>query len=430
MASRFRCAVSSNAQCRLRSELGEAGEVPDGALQPRVNRRRALRVEPVREDTGVVTELSWVIPRDRTAAEADQLSESERREAIFILDPVRMGGPGGGLDPADPAHRFGDHWILRRIGHRTSAAHRRILLEDAASIPTRPASATAAVHGAGERIAVHLTILPPMDKIMQDQIRQLQTSVRYQRYAILALSAVVVAGGLAAASRPSGDGNFEKISCRELVVLDKDGKRRIVATTRSDGFAGIGLSDKSGVLRVNACTDPDGAASLLVSDRDSVPRIGIVTQAKGDASMDLCDRDGKRRISGGTTSSGQASWIWYDKDEKRRLAAATLANGNSSLELFDRNGRKRIEAGAPADGTAGVRWFDKDEKVRIRTWTSDVAASTDWLDRDGILRILSTTHSDDQTAVFAISDTTGAPRVVSATAANGTAALPTVDFKK
>jgi hypothetical protein len=34
--------------------------------------------------------------------------------------------------PRDFAHRFNNHWIIGRIGYRTPAAHRRILLGEAA----------------------------------------------------------------------------------------------------------------------------------------------------------------------------------------------------------------------------------------------------------------------------------------------------------
>jgi len=73
-----------------------------------------------------------------------------------------------------------------------------------------------------------------MDNI-QDQIRALQTSVRRQRFAIVALATILAGSALIGAVRPAGDATFDTITCKEWRVVDKDGMLRINAATNADG---------------------------------------------------------------------------------------------------------------------------------------------------------------------------------------------------
>jgi len=52
------------------------------------------------------------------------IEQSQRRRGDRCADPNRA--------ERDFARRFNNHWIIGRIGYRTPAAHRRILLEEAA----------------------------------------------------------------------------------------------------------------------------------------------------------------------------------------------------------------------------------------------------------------------------------------------------------
>ena len=130
---------------------------------------------------------------------------------------------------------------------------------------------------------------------IQQQIGALQTSVKRQRFAIIALAGIIVAGGFVAAVRPVGDATFDTITCKGWNVVDKDGKERIVAGTRVDGDAGVQWLDK----------------------------------------------DGKRRIAAATSADGLASVAWRDKDDKTRIVAAIFADGTVALPTKDQNPPKK-----------------------------------------------------------------------------------------
>jgi len=148
-------------------------------------------------------------------------------------------------------------------------------------------------------------------EIIQQQIGALQVivakqqaSVKRQRFAIIALAGIIVAGGFIAAVRPFGDATFDTITCKTWKIIDKDGKMRIGATTDANGYASVQWHDK----------------------------------------------DGKQRIAAATFADGNATVSWLDKDEKLRITATTFSDGFSSLAWFDKNMKTRIEAGITADG--------------------------------------------------------------------------------
>ena len=150
----------------------------------------------------------------------------------------------------------------------------------------------------------------------------MQKSIKRQRFAIIALAGIIVAGGFVAAVRPAGDATFDTITCKQWKVVDAEGKERITAFTNPDGMAGVTWNDK----------------------------------------------DGKKRIAAGTLA-GQASVQWFDKDEKMRIEALTLADGTASVKWVDKDGKPRISAKTLANGSAGVGWLDKEGKVRITAGT-------------------------------------------------------------
>ena len=133
--------------------------------------------------------------------------------------------------------------------------------------------------------------LPGMDNI-QDQIRVLQTSVRRQRFAIVALASILAGSALIGVVRPVGDATFdidtfdiETITCKTLRVVDEDGKVRISAYAEADGSAAVGWYDKDGKVRIAAYTqDADGTAGVAWFDKDEKVRIGAATKADGTVS--------------------------------------------------------------------------------------------------------------------------------------------------
>jgi hypothetical protein len=162
---------------------------------------------------------------------------------------------------------------------------------------------------------------------IQEQIQALQTSVRRQRFANVALASLLAGSVLLGAVSPAGDATFDTITCKEWKVVDKDGKVRIAANTKADGRASVVWADKDGMFRIVASTDAYGAAGVDWYDKDGKFRIIASTDARGGAVVDWKDKDGKTRIAAGTKADGFAGVVWADKDGKDPIIASTLADG-------------------------------------------------------------------------------------------------------
>ena len=158
-----------------------------------------------------------------------------------------------------------------------------------------------------------MSTLRGMDNI-QEQIRVLETSVRRQRFAIVALASILAGSALIGAARPAGDATFDTITCKEWSVVDKSGKERI-----------------------SASTDAKGTAAVVWSDKDGKTRIGAATFADGATSVQWFDKDEKLRISADTTADGNAAVLWSDKDGKTRIRARTNADGTVIYPTKDLN---------------------------------------------------------------------------------------------
>jgi len=139
-----------------------------------------------------------------------------------------------------------------------------------------------------------------MDNV-EEQIRALQTSVRRQRFAIVALA--ILLAFVAEELRPAGDATFHTITCKAWRVVDKDGKERIRAGT-VDGDAGVTWFDTDGKMRIAAFAAADGLARVAWFDKEGKERIGASTFADGLAGIGWLDRDGKERIAAGTQADG------------------------------------------------------------------------------------------------------------------------------
>ena len=170
---------------------------------------------------------------------------------------------------------------------------------------------------------------------LQVIVAKQQVSVKRQRFAIIALAGIIVAGGFIAAVRPAADAIFNTITCKTWVVVDEYGKVRINAFTNPDGLACVGWLDKDGKVRINAFTNPDGQACVGWLDKDGKSRINASTNSDGQACVAWFDKDGKSRINAFTNPDGNAAVQWLDKHEKQRIAAGTLANGTVLLPTTD-----------------------------------------------------------------------------------------------
>jgi hypothetical protein len=157
-----------------------------------------------------------------------------------------------------------------------------------------------------------LGILLRMDNI-QDQIRELQTSVRRQRFAIVALASVSVGAALIGAARPTGDVVFDKITCKSWSVVDVDGKERIAARTKAHGEAGIEWFETGGRMRMEAGIKPDETAWLCLLDKEGNWRLTTSTYFDGTPHVHLSTgKAGSRSIRAGMDRDGAALLQWFE----------------------------------------------------------------------------------------------------------------------
>jgi len=82
------------------------------------------------------------------------------------------------------------------------------------------------------------------------------------------LPQMLLAGSaLIGAVRPAGDATFDKITCKEWVVVDKDGTERIGAATFADGNVSLALATKDKEPRIIAAIKADGGVIYPTKDR-------------------------------------------------------------------------------------------------------------------------------------------------------------------
>jgi hypothetical protein len=166
-----------------------------------------------------------------------------------------------------------------------------------------------------------------MDTI-QDQIRELQTSVRRQRFAIFALASVLTGIALIGAVRPAGDATFDTITCKAWKVVDADGRQRINAGTFPDGFAGVKWSDGDGKERIVAVTTPGGLSFVSLNGGDGKNRIIALTSDGDLAHVSMYDFRGNARITASTRDILHSAGVqWRDYDGKICIVAETAPTG-------------------------------------------------------------------------------------------------------
>ena len=130
---------------------------------------------------------------------------------------------------------------------------------------------------------------------IQDQIRELQTSVRRQRFAIVTLAIILAGSAIIGAVRPAGDATFDTITCKGWQVVDEDGKERIKAFSSANGVA-VAFLDENGNKRITAGTSFRGDAGVEWRDRHETPRMGAVTTADGSAFLGWNSKGGGRHL--------------------------------------------------------------------------------------------------------------------------------------
>ena len=176
---------------------------------------------------------------------------------------------------------------------------------------------------------------------LQVIVAKQQVSVKRQRFAIVALAGVIVAGGFVAAVRPPTSPN----AAAEFFAKQNQQNPYIT----SPNAAAAEFFAKQNQQTPNLIMPNAWAAEFLAKQNRQNQQVQI-----GDATFNtiVCKR-----------------WVVVDQYGKVRIDARTDADGQASVYWLDKDGKLRIGAGTSADGSAAVVWLDKDEKTRIAAGT-------------------------------------------------------------
>ena len=197
---------------------------------------------------------------------------------------------------------------------------------------------------------------------LQVIVAKQQVSVKRQRFAIVALACVIVAGGFVAAVRPPTSPNaaaefFAKQNQQDPYMTSPNAaaaeffakqNQQTPNLSMPNAWAAEFLAKQNRQNQQNqqvqigdATFDTIICKRWVVVDKYGKVRIDARTDADGQASVYWLDKDEKLRIGAGTSADGSAAVVWLDKDEKTRIAAGTFADGTVILPTKDENPPKK-----------------------------------------------------------------------------------------
>jgi hypothetical protein len=149
-------------------------------------------------------------------------------------------------------------------------------------------------------------------------LASLERRLRRQSVALASVSCFAVACVLSAAKSPPGDVAAVSISCRDLKVIDQDGKLRVSVGSVGEGSFGVACFDKDGKPRVGLGLSKDGASSVQLLDREGMVRISARIDPDGYALSQWFDQKGDARIVAGTNRSAVEAPVLPTSDLKSR----------------------------------------------------------------------------------------------------------------
>ena len=129
---------------------------------------------------------------------------------------------------------------------------------------------------------------------IEERLAKLERSCRHRRWVNFALGAVIllIVGVGAAQDRQGG-----KMVLDELVIRDKEGRKRILLGVFPNGTASIAHVDANGKVRIGIATSLDGGAGITHYDANDKMRITTATLPDGGAFITHYDANGKVRIN-------------------------------------------------------------------------------------------------------------------------------------
>lgn len=191
---------------------------------------------------------------------------------------------------------------------------------------------------------------------LETRVTLLERSSRRWRAASICLAAMAVLGGTLAMQSAGPD----ELTLRKLVVVDADGRQRVVVSG-----SGLIFADEAEQPRIVVATLDNGAAAVQHFDADGRRRIAVGTFADGGASVLHLDPERRIRLESGTYPGGVARTTQFDASGLPRLTSQTDAEGHATMEHADPEGLPRITVGTDAAGLAQIRLVDQSGTERL-----------------------------------------------------------------
>lgn len=176
------------------------------------------------------------------------------------------------------------------------------------------------------------------------------------------LTACVTESG--ADNQESKTPRLRALELEQLVLVDKNNRRRAILQINKDGQPELALLDKSGNSRVYLGFYGDDQPYLALSDKSGKPAIELEVGQKDRALISIMQKKTDHKLSFQLTETG-LSEIEFTVRGQPRMSLAVTSEDLSALFIRDRDGRPRVAINSNGDDKGhGLFLMDKNNKVR------------------------------------------------------------------
>ena len=139
---------------------------------------------------------------------------------------------------------------------------------------------------------------------------------------LLAFTAVITGG----AQSPQ-----EIITAKQIVLVDGNGKERVVISGDDEGMAGMRIFDTEGVARVSSGVASNNSSYTQWFDAQGKSRLAALCSQSGECSLQWRDAQGNLRIGGATRNNGEGSMMWLAPNGKPQIKVMTDNSGTAKF---------------------------------------------------------------------------------------------------
>lgn len=161
----------------------------------------------------------------------------------------------------------------------------------------------------------------------------------------------------------------QKITVRELNLVDAAGMTRAKIATGEDGGVRLSLNNTLGLPVIALAVTDEGAAVIAVLDDNRETRFSVLVS--GDTTeLTISDKDGRTRVTLGVSKDDEAFVRVADKASKGGVLMVSKTGGESVVSVWDLEGIQRVGLGTSADLAAVVSVEDSGGRTRVLLGTT------------------------------------------------------------